>query len=236
MATLVTGDWHESANPRDSYRWRFLEETLPALIKKHQVKRVLALGDFTEAKGGHEAGLVNRLVDDIEAISRLAAFYALKGNHDYLSEDVPFFRFLRHLDRVRWINEPTRLKFKDLGACWFLPHEPDPTKAWDSGYFTDDPESTSWYFCHQTFAGAKSESGREMAGAPHSIFPKGARVISGDVHVPQKTGPVTYVGSPTRIDFGDVFQPRVLIIKDDKITSVPVHGPQKVLVEATIAK
>lgn len=221
--TLATADIHASANPRDAYRWVFLEQTLPAMIAEHAVERVLVLGDLTEQKSGHSPELVNRLVDAFVAIAERAQVYILKGNHDYVAEDVPFFRYMRHLPRVRWINEPTRLRLRGLGDCLFLPH----TSRIDE--LTSTIHEADWYFCHQTFAGADL-GGRKADGASAPFPSSRGRAVSGDVHVPQKLGRVTYVGSPYAVDFGDDAEWRVLLLGDNKVRSVPVPGPQKRLV------
>lgn len=222
--TLATADPHFSSNPRDSYRWKFLEETLPALIAEHAVERVLVLGDLTEAKTGHSAELVNRLSDGFARIAELADVVLHKGNHDYLAEDVPFFRYMGHLPRVRWINEPTRLKLRGLGDCMFFPHSHKWSECWAAA--GGPGMQLDWFFCHQTFCGADLGYGRRAEGTA-APFPKGARVVSGDVHSPQKIGPVIYVGAPYLIDFGDAYEPRVLLLEGGKARSVPVPGPQK---------
>lgn len=228
MTTLVTGDPHFSANPRDSYRWKFLEETLPQMIAEHGVNRVLILGDLTEQKDGHPSMLVNRLVDGIAALAKCAGnIYVLKGNHDYRAEDVPFFRFLRHIPRVRWINKPTRLNLIGLGDCMFLPHAGDCVKEWtQEGVPT---MKVDWFFCHATFDGTKTETGHSLSGVPRSIFPQGSRVVSGDIHTPHDW----YVGAPYSVDFGDSYDPRVLILDGTKKKSIPVPGPQKRLITAS---
>lgn len=215
-----------SSNRRDSYRWRFIEETLPALVETHRARRVLLLGDLTEAKSGHSAELVNRLVDAIAALAERAPIYLLKGNHDYLNEDIPFFRYTQHLPRVRWINEPTQFKLRGLGDCLFLPFSRSPEEEWKPWL----SEPRDWYFCHQTFDGAIGENNQRINGTPRSIFPRGARVVSGDIHGPQKIGCVTYTGAPFLVDFGDDYEPRVLLLEGDKMRSMPVLGPQKRLV------
>lgn len=223
MTTVATADLHVSVNPRDAYRWRFIEETLPALVEERRARRVLLLGDLTEQKDGHQAELVNRLVDAVARLGELAPVYVLKGNHDYVAEDSPFFRFLGRVPRVQWINEPTELHLRGLGSCLFLPYT---RSLEDWVHFMD---SYDWFFCHQTFGGADLGTRKAEGSAPP--FSNNAHVVSGDVHVPQKVGPVTYVGAPYTVDFGDSFKPRVLLLREGRAPqSVPVPGPQKRLV------
>ena len=224
--TLVTADVHFSDNPRDEYRFKFLEEWLPRAVIEHDVKRLLILGDICEAKDAHRARLVNRIVDGLVVIAEDADVILMKGNHDYLSEDAPFFRFTQHLPRVRWINQPTRLKLRGLGVCMFLPHTNDCENDWRDLA----PGTHDWTFCHQTFDGADVGHGHTMAGISRDVFARKSRVISGDIHVPQKLGSVTYTGAPYTVDFGDDYEPRVLLLSGDEMTSVPVEGPQKKLV------
>ena len=221
--TLVTADLHISPNRRDAYRYTFLEQTLPQLLEEYSVSRIIICGDLTEAKSGHSAELVNRLVDALAALAERAPIYLLKGNHDYLSEDVPFFRYTQHLPRTRWINEPTQLKLRGLGSCLFLPHTRDLAD------WVDFMDGYDWFFCHQPFGGAVNETGAKLSGDPPP-FSASARVVSGDIHGPQRVGPVTYVGAPYLIDAGDDYEPRVLLLEGVKMRSIPVPGPQKRLV------
>jgi hypothetical protein len=226
MTTLVTADLHLSDNPRDAYRLDWLAR-LPAVLEEHDATRLLILGDLTENKDRHSARLVNDIVDHVAALSELVDVVVLKGNHDYVNEEVPFYRFLDHIPRVRWINEPTDIKLRGLGRCLFVPHTGDH-EYW-SGERIRGPHD--WYFCHQTFEGADVGHGHRMTGTPRDIFLRGARVISGDVHVPQKLGPITYVGAPYAVDFGDEYDPRVLLLDENEMTSLPCTGPQKRLVK-----
>lgn len=232
MTTICTADLHFSANPRDSYRFQFLENALPFMVQQHGTQRVLVLGDITEQKEGHHSVLVNRLVDGFTSLAQSTDVIILRGNHDGLSQDVPFFRFLKHIPRVRWINEPTALKLRGLGHCLFLPHARRP-EDWGGVELT----GRDWYFCHQTFSGATSESGQKLEGFPLDLFGRGARVISGDVHVPQDVklpgrGLLTYAGAPFHVKFGDAFEPRCLLIRDGgEVGSLPVPGPRKYVVD-----
>lgn len=217
MIDLVTADWQLADNPRDAYRFEFLKN-LRGLIKGTRAKRLLVLGDLTEAKDNHSATLVNRVVEEFDILAELCEVIILRGNHDGLTPANPFFKFLRRIPGIRWIDKPTQID-DDL----FVPY----TKDWDHECLESDYR---FIFCHQTFAGAEGESGRKLDGIPVSVFAKGCRVIAGDIHVPQRLGPVTYVGAPYTVDFGDDFIPRVLELDGDDVTSITVDCPMKVLI------
>lgn len=235
MTLLITADLHLNNLPRDKYRHEF-QTQLRKIALNYRAKAVLILGDLTDEKNYHHSALVNKTVEHIHKLTQIAPVIFNEGNHDRSSlTETPFFTFLRRVPRTYWIGEPTfghDLKGLSGGASaqldrtLFLPHSPDPERDW--GEFTF--KGLDWVFAHQTFAGARGDNGRELDG-PSADFPEGVRVISGDVHVPQKLGSVTYVGSPYTIDFGDDFEPRVLLIKDGKLLSIPCEGPQKRLIE-----
>lgn len=233
MRLLVSSDWHLSDDPRDAYRFRIIDGWMPALIKKHQPDALLYLGDICEAKDSHRAELVNDVVAVFHALSKLCPIVVLRGNHDWLSSpDNPFFGFLSRLPNIHWVSSPTpldqifgkRLSIKGI----MLPHSANPERDWSNIDF----KAYDWAFAHQTFANAASDSGFRLSGVSLSFFPKHLKVISGDVHSPQTLGPVTYVGSPYQIDYGDDFTGRVLLLADKQgLRSIPVDGPQKRLVE-----
>lgn len=226
MSVMITADLHFSENPRDAYRFGFFD-TMIELIQKYKVKQLLILGDITEAKDRHSSWLVNTITDEMEKLSGWCPITILRGNHDGIDTDLPFYKFLRHIKRIRWIIHPTQTEVPGLGYCLFLPHTTD-YRLW-----ADLPKKTGfeYIFAHNTFKGATGQH-RELDGIPLDVFAKGARVIAGDVHVPHQVGPVTYVGSPYLIDFGDDFRPRVLLIKKDgSHKTVAFPGPQKRLIE-----
>lgn len=238
MAVLITADLHLSVNPRDEYRHVFMEETLPAIVKEHKPSSLIILGDLTDSKDCHSAPLVNRMVDQIRVLEHLCPLYILRGNHDCLDPSQPFFKFLGHLDGVKWINDPWGEVLTDLGNCLFLPHTRNYKKDWalKSRFapFERDP-STGFIFCHNTFEGADAGHGNPLGGIPTNTLPKQARVISGDVHVPQEVDQVTYVGAPYTVTFGDSYKPRILLVerKGNKFDykSIPVPGINKRTVE-----
>lgn len=220
--TLLTADLHLSDNTRDAYRW----EIFPWLIKQielHKIERAILLGDITEYKDGHSAYLVNRIVDTLVELGGYCDVVILRGNHDGLTPDCPFFKFTGELKHITWISSPLR-----IGRELFLPHTDNYKQDWANINFDADT-----FFCHQTFIGAAAESGSQLAGVPLDIIPPNIRVFSGDIHKPQQLGSVTYVGAPYTIRFGDDYDPRIIILQGKKATSIPVPGVRKRLLNIT---
>jgi hypothetical protein len=236
MTVLVTADLHVSDNSRDDYRWAWLKK-LPALLRKEKVELLIILGDLTESKGEHSAELVNGLVDGLHQAAEICPIIILQGNHDGFSVTNPYFAFLRRIEGISWIGRPTPIRdlnnvpatgSRSLGRAIFCPFTPNYERDWADIDF----KAYDWMFAHQTFANALSDSGFKLEGIPLSYFPKNLRIISGDIHRPQSLGPLTYVGSPYLIDFGDDFESRILLIEDNgKVRSILCTGPQKRLVE-----
>lgn len=245
MTLLITSDLHLSANPRDGYRHAFMEK-LPNVAVQQKVRTTVILGDLTELKDNHPAELVNATVDHLAALAKVCFVVIVPGNHDWLSSaNNPFFAFLRHIPKIKWVDRPTALadviryegtlRGEDLPNVLLLPHASNPEKAWKDIDFS----IYDWAFCHQSFAGAVTETGHKLSGIPLSLIPKPVKIISGDIHTPQEVGGrLTYVGSPFTIDFGDGFQPRMLLLRsnNNSLVSIPCGGSQKILIEATSFK
>jgi hypothetical protein len=230
MIRLVTYDWQLDSNPRDRYRINFVVEQLPKLIDKYKVEQLLFLGDICEQKDSHPAPLVNEIVNAFHDLSQQCEVIILQGNHDFLHNAHPFFEFVNRFKNICWISKPT-----ERDGCLYLPHTRDYKKDWANIGFTKD---YAYIFAHNIFSGVSTNTGHALSGIPPSIFPNNAFVISGDVHEPQTFHPViggsiTYVGSPTLCDFGDFYQPRVLLLDDLKVKSIKVFGQQKRLVQCT---
>jgi hypothetical protein len=243
MRTLITADIHISDNSRDEYRIKFLK-TFRDLCRKYKVDTAIVLGDLTEAKDNHSAELVNQIVDHFYKLAGICKdIIVLKGNHDYLTPETPFFRFLQRIEGVTWVNAPTDEKnasttvLKRFGACLWLPHTTNYKRDWEGL----DLNRYDRIFAHQTFNGVLMGPGRQPfnGGVPLDVLPQTEpdQVISGDIHIPQQLGPVTYVGAPYTVDFGDDYSPRVILLEIDgsgrfgSLQSIPCLGPQKQLVE-----
>lgn len=220
MRRLLTSDLQWADNDRDEYRHKFVDR-LVKLARKVKPDAIYLLGDLTEEKDAHSARLVNRVVDHMYRLSEVAPVLVLRGNHDYRDIAYPFFEFIGRLERITWVNTPTA-----FAGALFLPHTRDYKRDWDGV----DIKAHKLVFAHNIFEGTVTGTGHALSGIPTTIFGKGAKVYSGDVHEPIKVGPVTYVGAPYLCDFGDDYRPRVIVLDDERMTSIEVGGPQKRLV------
>lgn len=228
--TLITADLHLTDNPRDKYRHDFMQVILDAL-KEHECDHLLILGDLTNEKDRHNGWLVNRIVTYLNQFSQTVRgkVYVLRGNHDSPTAENPFFQFVDCVGKgdITWINEPTVRR----GGTWlFLPHTRNHQRDWPK-----DLKGYDFIFTHQCYQGALGYNDHKLDGVPLDVFPKDAQVISGDIHAPQTLGgaheaQVTYVGAPYTINFGDSYVPRMLLLRNGRLTSILCPGPQKRLV------
>lgn len=233
MNTIVTADLHLNDNPRDAYRHAFMQ-ALPDMLRLNKASCLMILGDLTDEKDHHGAWLVNQIAKHVHECAKVCPIIINRGNHDYIVEQQPFFGFVNRIANVYWINIATdtqdfRLPIEQLGRCLLLPHTNDYKRDWASFKF----DQYSYIFAHNTFNGAAVGFGRKLEGIDTDIFPSKARVVSGDIHVPQRLGPVRYVGAPYTIDFGDAYDGRLLLLQRVKIKSILVDGPQKRLITIT---
>lgn len=203
---VLSTDLHLTDAEPDEYRWSVFDRFIEA-GRKHKAESLVLLGDLTDAKDFHSARLVNRIVGEVTRM--LATFervIILKGNHDYLNKESPFFEFLSAIKGVHFVVQPTR-----IGRWLFLPHSREvPLPGLD---LVDS--SITHCFLHQTVAGAIASNGQEMEGElPSTKFRHAdtCQYMSGDIHVPQRCGVVEYVGSPYPVHFGDAYRARFLVL------------------------
>jgi DNA repair exonuclease SbcCD nuclease subunit len=242
MTILISGDWHLDASPLAAYREATIRHFVPKFIKEHKVDLLLFLGDVTEAKDEHRAELTNLVVNLFADLSNLCPIVCLEGNHDRKNPEYPYFKFLSRLGRVVWVGQPTLLQdikiasaaFLDAPGAILLPHTHNPDKEWAGIDFKEVKTA----FTHQHFTGAVADTGFQLTGGtPLSVLPEHVRVISGDLHAPQVIDErLTYVGSPTGIDFGDeIAGRRMLLLRNSKLTSLSCEGlPSKRLIEINL--
>jgi len=213
---IITSDLHLSDRSKDKYRWRFLKWLKKQMDSLKETELVVC-GDITDAKDKHSAKLVNKIIDTFSAFP--GDVFLMKGNHDYLDEDCPFLRFLRGAlgDKIRFLSEP-----QFIGTTLFLPHSRNPITQWNA----IKPNKAMMIICHQTFNQAVAEKGHELSSflLPSYWSARGFEglVVSGDIHVPQQLGDVTYCGAPYPVKFGDSYEPRILRYDGDKLKSIKV--------------
>lgn len=225
MKLLITADLHLSDSARDAYRFVFLQKTLPNLLQAHNPDVLAVLGDLTEAWDRHPARLTNAIVDGFVKLSDRREVIIIPGNHDSSDTALPFFAFLDHFPNILWVAKPSVTRVGVL----FLPHSHRP--------WAEPLPRCKYVLAHNTFDGA-NERGQTLTGFPLDLLraPTVRRAIAGDVHTPQTINNfLWYVGAPYRVDFGDEYEPRVLLLDTEKDTlrSIPVPGPQKRLIKIT---
>ena len=206
---LIASDLHLTDNFKDEYRWG-LFPWMVEQIEKYDVTKIFILGDITDLKDNHSSKLTNRIVQSILLLTeRGVSVIILKGNHDYLLEDYPYFKFLNSIENVVFVSEP-----KVYRDWLLLPHTRDPKTKWKKFLAAGEYELI---LAHLTMYGSLTSNGYKMEeGLQPSIFKnQSCRIISGDIHVPQTMGKVMYVGAPYHIKFGDTFNARCLLISED---------------------
>lgn len=223
MTALVVADLHITDHPNDAERWQ-LFPWLRQQEKKYGVDELLILGDSTDAKDRHSATLVNRFTTEMDTLRQVfSEVVLLMGNHDRIDPNHPFFAFLNRLaDNVKFISKPAGIGLS-IGECLFLPC----TDNWQEDWAPfGDFSRLDYVFTHQTYSGAKTETGYTLDGIPNDLFKHVRKAAwSGDIHVPQKAGPkLAYVGAPYWVRYGDNFKARVLLINDDGTTE-DLHFP-----------
>lgn len=222
---LLTTDWHLSENDADAYRWQVFDAV--AKIKaEHKVSHSFVLGDALDRKDRFSAAFVNRLVDSLIGISPVSI---LRGNHDTTVQPPSYLAFLTDTflqPYVHYVDEPTEFT-EDL---LMLPFSPRPRQDWQHLGLAQYRA----VLMHATVNGATAENGQVLEGMPMGLLPKGPRYYSGDVHVPQQAGRVTYVGCPHPVHFGDAYPCRMLLIDEqtlDVVKQIDLAPPRKLMVD-----
>ncbi len=222
MPWLITSDLHTTDRPRDAYRFGIFS-WLARMQRLYGTTATFLLGDLTDRKDNHSSALVNALVDGMTELH--PPVYVLMGNHDFIDPTNPFFKFLSCVEGLHFVTQPMWVEEHKVAL---IPHQPDQA-AFDRACEIIQPNARA-VLCHATFEGAIAETGARLTGLRASLVsqmaPK-AMVVAGDVHKPQRCGPVTYVGSPYHVRFGDQCTPRVLLIKGGKEQNLYFDAPHK---------
>lgn len=211
---LIVADLHLTDKEADRYRFRIFTKIFE-LFEETGDKNLLILGDLTDSKDHHSANLVNSIVKRlIDLTSHGMEIFILKGNHDYIDPDLPYFEFLNHLEYVTFITHPKAMILGGLN-CLFLPHSRNPIEEWAENRLVQKyKKKAQFVFMHESVIGSATSNGYDMKqGLPPSYFKQfRGEVYSGDIHCPQIVGPVTYVGTPYSIRFNDHYKGRAIRI------------------------
>jgi len=216
---IICSDLHLTSEAVDEYRWGvfpFLTEKIQELSAG--AKTLFILGDLAQQKDYLTAKLVNRLVWALVNLYRSTGLHKiiiLRGNHDGVDGKVAFFEFLNTLAFIKVVTVP-EITSLDLRRIALLPHTKTPSADWAALDFA----KCKYIFMHATAPGAIAESGTVLEGDKEIAFLKDvsyqARILSGDVHVPQRIGKIEYIGAPYPIRFGDDFEGRILVLQGMK--------------------
>jgi len=203
---ILTADLHLDDRAENSYRWAVLD----ALIDNaEQGSTVAILGDLTDDRGRFSALLVNRMVERLVTLTQCGVqVRILQGNHDAPLSGPSFWGFLNTIPGIAYIAGDPVL---EEGGRLFVPYQADPALL--AGFLKGPYDQERVVFLHQLITGAKVR-GRALEGISTSILPSSLPTYAGDIHAPQKVGPVTYVGAPHPVDFGDDHRCRLLVLDD----------------------
>lgn len=225
MNALIISDLHLTERKDDEYRWQIFK-TVKEFANENGIIDLFILGDLLDRKDRHPAELVNRLVDSLQELREsFDEIVVLKGNHDYLKPDDPFLAFLKHIPAFHWIDTPTVKEISGDKTLW-LPHSKTPEEEWKDLDYKD----LSYVFMHQSVIGCKVSNFYEMNHGLNLNFltsKTDAKIYSGDIHVPQKIGQLTYIGTPHPVSFGDDYQPRMLWLYGKDCESIQIDSIQR---------
>lgn len=228
---LITADIHLSANPTEDYRFRVFK-SLQSKAQAYEANAIVIAGDLTHNKDSHPSRLVGRVVDELVALSAITPVYVVMGNHDCHDPAQPFFKFLNHIEGIRFVSEAEQVVIAGTTVN-LLPWSPNNHRGiqLSKAPWTKAPLT----IMHQHIAGASSPYGVEIQGGMSTHKLRGlksrSRIIAGDIHSIQKVGPVEYVGSPHPVSFGENHKPRFILWSPDEELSLPVPSIRKMTVD-----
>lgn len=220
---LLTSDWHLVDQPENEYRWQIFNALENAAVE-HGEREIYMLGDVCDRKDRHSAVLVNRMIHEFTKLTNIGLrFTILMGNHDRPLNGPPFWQFLNEHPNILFIDKPT----EDTRQMLLLPYSANPKQDWQD----IDLGAYDAIFMHQTVTGVK-ENGRVLANDKMPELPN-CRIYSGDIHTPQKVGPVTYVGAPHPVKYGDEYPCRMLILNKSfgMAGQIDLYPPRKCIAE-----
>ena len=228
MKRLLLADLHFTDNPLDDYRWKVFD-WIKEIDEKYKFDYLYILGDLTERKDRHSAQLVNRVVKELNNLWDECGIEVvlLKGNHDFIDSDTPFFGFLKNNEHISYVCKVDDNSHRNDDSELFLPYTATPDEDWKDIDFSKYER----IYMHQSVIGSIANNGMEMKeGLPrdHRIFKEcKGRIYSGHIHKSQTIDidgcTFDYVGSPYPVYFGDKGDWKGLIMDSKGIVSTVLH-------------
>lgn len=229
---ILTSDWHLTDNPDDDYRWDVFKILENAMVT-HGSREIMILGDLCDRKDRHSGVLVNRLIFEFTKLIMVGGkITIIMGNHDRPMNGPAYWTFLNEHNNIEFFDKPFMRNHPQLGRKLFLPYSANPKVEWDDINF----RSAHAIFMHQTVTGVR-ENGVTFTNDKMPDLPD-IPIYSGDIHTPQRVGPVCYVGAPHPVKFGDDYQCRMLVL--DELyhikTRIDLDPPRKCIAEVSSIK
>ena len=205
------------------------------LARKYQVKRIFLLGDVFELKDRIPARIMILFADAIANYP--CPLTILKGNHDYAEDDYAPIKLLLREGKIDFISEPDIYNY-DYGTSFLMfPYyrKYDQFKEeWIKIHNREKLSDIRFFLFHNTVPGSKFANNLKAEGEFDLPTMKGVRYLAGDIHLPQRVGPIQYLGSPYQVDFGEEGQEKFVYLYKtniDLLTSVELNYPKFVSIE-----
>jgi DNA repair exonuclease SbcCD nuclease subunit len=233
---LILTDTHFGARTDSlvfhSYFMRFCEDVLFPYIKKHDIKYLLHLGDFTDRRKYINFYTLNKVRKDfMDRLKELGVTLVITlGNHDTYFKNTNEVNSLRELfSDSPWViifEEPTEVMFdnkKVLLLPWINETNYEATmkaiQETDAKYALGHLELKGFMMQR----GLKSENGLSK-----DLFEKFTFVCSGHYHHKSSEGNIHYLGNTWELTFADINDPRGMHVWDLKTDVLEfIQNPHK---------
>ena len=248
LADLQLGERKEFNVPTDKgLNSRLLEgidiiDQVGEIARKYNIKMVFLLGDVFELKDRIPARI---MILFAEAVAKFSCpLIILKGNHDFAEDDYPPIKLLLREGKIDFISNPW-IDFSETSitnGIAFLPYfrkYEQFKEEWNRLHFLIKGHSkpTKLFLFHNTVPGSKFSNNYKVEGEFDLPTIEGIRYLAGDIHLPQRVGPIQYLGSPYQVDFGEEGQEKFVYLHDttqDILTPIELKYPKFVSVDISI--
>jgi DNA repair exonuclease SbcCD nuclease subunit len=224
MKIFLTSDWHIGIYNLNLNDWierqrdYFYNFFIPTIKEKYQEGDILIhLGDLYDNRTFIDIKAMNFAEQLIKDIASIIPFHLIVGNHDmyHKSEgDINSVNLFKHIENVYVYKTPQRVNFGDKTAA-LIPWIDKRKKQIE---VLKEMAPADYLFCHSDLNGCKlhmnSVSHRSSDRIDLDEFQSYKRVYAGHVHITQKQGNFTYVGSPMEYDRGDRGNKKGIFILD----------------------